>query len=386
MRFGILMGAPPGRAPVRYRFSGRDTLWLARYLAAAGARAPGQRRQLAWRAIQYFVDAGGRHGYTTFSDFIQRRAPSIPRAPWQTLPPRARAVALAATTGRLAPPPGNQRVFVKPAGVTRGAYAPAPPRWGQSEYEYEDYEAAPGDTPPPNAGDTTPPPQSGTPNGTQPPVNTSDTADIGDGAPDGEPPVEEPAGPPEDFNTADGNTLSLTPQLIQQLLATLRRHPRSYWQRKYPWLRNAFSNAGTSGWQPWSGRQWTGRGWTTRPWSGRQRSRSVWSGRPWRGRPGVVARSHSGVRSWRGRPLISRATVARPSLARRPIVQRMRQLARSSRKIGTLRSRSTGRRYPVFGARSGGRNYRIVTRPRRGMQHEIVLVRSGPLAAEHEDF
>jgi hypothetical protein len=74
--------------------------------------------------------------------------------------------------------------------------------------------------------------------------------------------------------------------------------------------------------------------------------------------------------------------MARPWLARRPIVQRMRKLARSSRKIGTLRSRRTGRGYPVFGARSGGRNYRIVTRPRRGMQHEIVLVQSGPLAAE----
>jgi hypothetical protein len=182
--------------------------------------------------------------------------------------------------------------------------------------------------------------------------------------------------PPADFNTADGNTLSLTPQLIQQLLATLRRHPRRYWLKKYPWLRQAFGSGG-SGWQPWAGPQWggpqwTGRAWTTSPWAGQQRpwSGGVWSGRPWRGR------------YWRGRPLISPSTVARPWLARRPIVQRMRQLARSSRKIGALRSRRTGRRYPVFGARSGGRNYRIVTRPRRGMQHEIVLVRSGPLAAE----
>jgi len=392
MRFGILMAALPGRAPFRYRFIAQDALWMARYLAAAGPRARGRRPMLAWRAIQHFVDATESQGSTTFGEFVQRRAPSIPRAPWQALPPGARSLALAVTKGRLAPPPGNQRIFVKPPRVSGGAYAPAAPRWHQPQYE--EYEATPGEAPPPGQGVNqapSPPPT----NGAQPPADAPDASDAGGGSggpPEGEPPAEEPAGPPADFNTADGNTLSLTPQLIQQLLATLRRHPRRYWMKKYPWLRQAFAVAG-SGWQPWGGPQWTGSAWTarpqwtgsawTRPWAGqRPWSGGTWSGQPWVGRPGVIAGSRGYVGPWRGRPLISPSTVARPWLARRPIVQRMRQLARSSRKIGTLLSRRTGRRYPVFGARSGGRNYHIVTRPRRGMQHEIVLVRSGSLGAE----
>ena len=406
MRFGILMAVLPGRAPFRYRFTAQDALWLGRYLAAAGPRARGRRRMLAWRAMQHFVDASGQMGSITFGEFVQQRAPSIPRAPWQALSPRTRALAIAATTGRLAPVAGDQRVFVRPPRVARAAYAPTGPRWSQGDYQHEyeqeygqdyeqeygqnyeqeyehEYEAAPGETPPPNEAPQSPP----TPptNGTQPPVEASNAPDADawpDGS-DGEPPMDEPPpGPPVDFNTADGNTLSLTPQLIQQVLAALRRYPRHYWRRKYPWLGQALTGSG-SGWQPWSGRQWTGSAWTTRPYWGQRPWLGAWSGQTWRARPGVIARPRGAFGAWGGRPLMSSPMNARRWQAGRPIVQRMRQLARASRKIGTLRSRRTGQRYPVFGARSGGRNYRIVTRPRRnGMQHEIVLVRSGPFGAE----
>jgi hypothetical protein len=369
MRFGILIAAPPGRAPLRYRFNAQDALWLGRYLAAAGPRARGRRRQVAWQAIQRFAESGGA---STFSEFVQRRAPSIPRAPWQTLSPRTRALALATTTGRLAPPVGGPRLFVKPAGVSHGAYAPPGPRWGQRAYESEyEYEDAPGEAPPGGGG--APPPQGS--NGTQPPIDASNAPDAGagsDAAPDEDPSVDEPPGAPTDVDTADGNTLTLTPQLIQQVLAMLRRHPRREWRRRFPWLSQAVAGNDVGAQQPqWGGRHWTGRGWTSRPWAGR-----AWTGRSWTSRRGVVTR--------RGRPITSARAGARRWHARRPIAKHIRQLARSSRKIGSLRSRRTGRSYPVFGAHHGGRHVRIVTRPRRGMQHEIVLVRSGPLGAERQ--
>jgi hypothetical protein len=47
-----------------------------------------------------------------------------------------------------------------------------------------------------------------------------------------------------------------------------------------------------------------------------------------------------------------------------------------------LRAVGSGKRYPVFGGRLGGRTYRIVTRPRGRLQHEIMLVRSGELQQE----
>lgn len=54
-------------------------------------------------------------------------------------------------------------------------------------------------------------------------------------------------------------------------------------------------------------------------------------------------------------------------------MRRIAQLARRARRIGTLRHRVTGRRLPVFRARSGGRNYRMVAR-RRGQRLELEFI------------
>jgi hypothetical protein len=72
---------------------------------------------------------------------------------------------------------------------------------------------------------------------------------------------------------------------------------------------------------------------------------------------------------------------ARP-VRRPPIARRIGTLASGARRIGTLRSRQSGRRYPVFGGRAGGKPYRIITRPRGGMRFEIMAVRSGQLEPE----
>lgn len=67
----------------------------------------------------------------------------------------------------------------------------------------------------------------------------------------------------------------------------------------------------------------------------------------------------------------------RPDVAagpRRAVVRRVGQLAQNARRMGTLRSRSTGKAYPVFTSRAGGRSYRIVARPRGNWQSEIMLV------------
>jgi hypothetical protein len=60
----------------------------------------------------------------------------------------------------------------------------------------------------------------------------------------------------------------------------------------------------------------------------------------------------------------------------------LRRLAQNARRIGMLRSVRSGRRYPVFGGRVAGRNFRIVTRPRGGVRHEIIAVRGGALQQE----
>lgn len=76
-----------------------------------------------------------------------------------------------------------------------------------------------------------------------------------------------------------------------------------------------------------------------------------------------------------GRGRVRRDVASDP---RRAVARRVGQIAKGARRVGTLRSRRTGRRYPVFGARSGGRSYRIVTRPRGARQNEIVLIQPVP--------
>ena len=75
----------------------------------------------------------------------------------------------------------------------------------------------------------------------------------------------------------------------------------------------------------------------------------------------------------------ARLGAARTLVGRRSAACR---LARNARRVGTLRAVRSGRRYPVFGGQVAGRNYRIITRPRGGVRHEIMAVRGGELQQE----
>ncbi len=68
---------------------------------------------------------------------------------------------------------------------------------------------------------------------------------------------------------------------------------------------------------------------------------------------------------------------------RRNTLRSLGRLVRGASRIGSVRSRS-GRRYPVFRARSASRPFRIVTR-RRGLRHEIVFVGPETGRAEVEE-
>jgi hypothetical protein len=81
----------------------------------------------------------------------------------------------------------------------------------------------------------------------------------------------------------------------------------------------------------------------------------------------VVRRPPGRPRPWRPaiRPPLER-------LRRRRAINRMGQLVRYATRLGP-RAAAGGPRLPVFAARLGGRNFRIVTRP-RGLRHEILSV------------
>jgi hypothetical protein len=57
---------------------------------------------------------------------------------------------------------------------------------------------------------------------------------------------------------------------------------------------------------------------------------------------------------------------------RRPWFPRVHRMLRTARPAGTLRSRTSGARYPVYRGRMGGRSWRVVTRPRGRMRYEVV--------------
>jgi hypothetical protein len=63
----------------------------------------------------------------------------------------------------------------------------------------------------------------------------------------------------------------------------------------------------------------------------------------------------------------------------RTSMHRLAGLARGARRIGTLRSRRSGKGYPVFAGQAGGRRFGIVTKPARGRRGgDIVAVRPVP--------
>jgi murein DD-endopeptidase MepM/ murein hydrolase activator NlpD len=77
-----------------------------------------------------------------------------------------------------------------------------------------------------------------------------------------------------------------------------------------------------------------------------------------------------------------------PRVHRRRTIANVGNLVRRARRIGTTRAR--GLRLPTFRSRVGQRNFRIVTRPRFGLRHEIVSVEpelgyAGEISAEFEN-
>ena len=59
----------------------------------------------------------------------------------------------------------------------------------------------------------------------------------------------------------------------------------------------------------------------------------------------------------------------------RAALARIERIARGALRVGTLRDRASGRGLPVFGARLGGRAYRILVLPRSEEEGEIVAIR-----------
>src|SRR5215471_19697341 len=150
MTLGILAATLPGRPPFQYAFTPSDVVWLGRLLASDVGRRYGHRRALVWRAFARFANSGGG---TSFTEFLQRAVPSLPREPWNQLPQGARRLAFAAATGALRRRSLNPTVYVVPRGYAGSqpyAYPSAPYGW-QGE---EEMEGPSTDTPATDAGGT----------------------------------------------------------------------------------------------------------------------------------------------------------------------------------------------------------------------------------------
>ena len=71
------------------------------------------------------------------------------------------------------------------------------------------------------------------------------------------------------------------------------------------------------------------------------------------------------------RALVPRNVQRKPEAAAR---KKIKQLARNSRRVGSVRNRKNGRRYPVFQGRTSKGKYNMVARPRPGGQNEILMI------------
>jgi hypothetical protein len=326
---------------VQYAFTPADVVWLARLLTAASSGPyRGRGRAILWRALARF--ASSRRPGLSLAAFIQQLEPSLPRAPWSQLPRRARALALAAARGHLRRRHPNAAVQVMPAsgyGTPAFGYGAHRSYGWTGESESELMEAAPPNPPAePPAGAPSlaaPPPEMPPDAGGDLAADAVDdlTADD-DAAPMEPPPLDEPLPAPASFGTLDGNRLDLNRLWLRRLLRSWRRRT-GWWNR----------HGGRGG---WGGPSWRRRA----PYAGYRHARGV-HGQRWRS-----------------------------PAAGRVLVGRLRTLARNARRVGTLRSVRSGRRYPVFGGRVAGRNFRIIARPRGGLRHEIMAVRGSELQQE----
>jgi hypothetical protein len=346
MTLGIIVAAPRGRARFQYAFTPADVVWLGRLLAVAASGPYRSRlRAILWRALARF--ASSERPGLSLAAFIQRLEPSLPRVPWAQLPPRARLLALAAGRGHLRRRHPNAPVQVMP----RGGFAPAGYGSGAPSYGWSGESELMETAPPGDAQSPAPPapPVVAAPAPDAPPVGDAGAPADDMSADDGgtEPPMaDEPMPAPASFDTRDGNRLDLNRRWLRALM---RR-----WRRSGQWP--GVPQVGYSGQPSWrAGYPYTG-----------------YQGSPYARYP--YARPAAG--GWAARPGV------RPPLgAASTLVGRLRRLARNARRVGTLRAVASGRRYPVFGGRIAGRNYRIVARP-RGLRNEIMAVRAGELQQE----
>jgi len=89
--------------------------------------------------------------------------------------------------------------------------------------------------------------------------------------------------------------------------------------------------------------------------------------------PGVVERILAGILRRRHRRPRQRPRPFPARLRRQRTINTIGQLVRRARRVGTRRLFG-GMPMPVFRSRVGGRNFRIVARPRAGLRHEIMYV------------
>lgn len=348
MRFGILTAAFPGRAAFRYAFTPADIVWVARFIVATGGdRDPARRRYQIWRlferfasyAYRYQANAGGQAQDTwSFRGFMRRYMSSVPRTPWNELPAAARGFAVAVASGRFGRPTTSSIVTVEPSGAWQspvgGGYAPysSRPQYGSySQYspysrEAELMEVTPGDGSPP-------------PDSLQDRKGRRRQADVPP-----PPPIADPASAPPPTMTAppdDPDADALGGQ-----------------------------DAGDFGDDPGASEPQEPSSFTAM-----DGSQLVLN-------PNLLRGLNGRRRRWYQNRFANAQSSRFPFMRPRSIATQLAQLARRSQRIGTLRHRTSGRRYPVFGGRAGNRNFRIVTRPRGGMHFEIMNVQSHELAPE----
>jgi hypothetical protein len=389
---GILIAAVPGRQNFQYALTAQDAAWLARVVARRAQRQPGgDESAFIWRVLNRFATEA-RGSYPALHEFIRQRSPGITHVPWSALPGEVRRLVLLVVSGRVQSP--SSQLTVRPAqggwqqggwqqgGWQQGGYLPdvgqtwvqGRPRYYQTTWRGRTYprggawrrrrgvmyETAPtgngsgGDS----GGDT-----GGGGGGGQQPVGTTEPTNTNTGAPpdqnvdQGGDVGTDVADSDGGFQTPDGNTLVLTPDLLRSLITQFRRRRRRRgfvpFQAGFSPLQAGLQAGFQGGFQP--GFQ-----------SGFQPG--FQSGFPGGFQPGFRRGFRPGFGFGRRRFL--------------PIASRIGTLARGARRIGTLRSRRTGARFPVFGGRVGRKNFRIVTRPRGGARFEIMTVRNGELEGE----
>lgn len=409
MTFGILTAAFPGRAVIRYAFTPADVIWTARYVAASSASGESdyaRRRDLVWRLLERFAvhayryrASGGQQAPEgrSFRSFMRQYFPSIPRTPWNALPAFARGFAIAVGSGRLVRP-ASSVVSIEPVPEGYGG-------WNR-ELEGDGGDAAVQTPPPAQAGNTTsapPPSMSPPPDAGAPPPPAQPTADVSgmDASAMSAPPPPMPDGdagaePPEEPGTypaLDGNQLVLSPWLLNGLVGQRRRRHHHRWP--YATYSNYSTHPGYSTYPSDSGYPSYS---TYRPYTGYQTYRPYGGYHTYRPYGGYQTYRPYATRSYRpygtystSRPYAVSSTYRPYATSVRPgtspyrphsISSQIARLAQSARHIGTLRQRSTGRSYPVFGGNAGARNFRLITRPVGGRHFEIMSVQSHELESE----